>query len=189
MSSDSGTTFGRVGASGAGFTLLDGIALVAGAAIASVHLRQATPTGELGGAGWALIWLTFCGVALTASGPFLAMIRRFSGRPGTPARLGDRLWALLGAPWVVAALSRIVGESAHRGGELSGQLYEFALVTGLGTASLVTLAVVWSRWVMVPPGAEAEEEPSGWTHRIGLALAVAWPMQCGLGMIVLGSPA
>ncbi|QDV37249.1 hypothetical protein [Tautonia plasticadhaerens] len=188
MASDSGTTVGRVGTSGSGFTLLDGIALVAGAAIASVHLRQATPGGGLNPAGWVLIWLTFCGVALTASGPFLTLIRRFSGRPRTPARLGDHLWAMLGAPWVVSALSRIVGESGRRGGGLPDQLYELALVAGLGAASLVTLAVIWSRWVMVPPGADPETEPSGWTHRVGLGLAVAWPMQCGLGMIVLGSP-
>ena len=31
-------------------------------------------------------------------------------------------------------------------------------------------------------------EGRGWTHRVGLTLAVAWPMQCGLAMVVLGSP-
>jgi hypothetical protein len=170
------------------FTLLDGIALVAGAAISSVHLRQATPAGTLGGAGWVLIWLTFSGVALTATGPFLVLIRHVSARPGTPARLGDLLWALLGAPWVLSAVSRIVGESGRRGGEPSDQFYGFVLIAGLGLASLTTLAIVWSRWVMVPPGATDEEEPGGWTHRIGLAVAVAWPIQCGLAMIVMGSP-
>ena len=54
---------------------------------------------------------------------------------------------------------------------------------------LVTMAVVWSRWVMVAPrGSLDEEESGGWSHRVGLALGVAWPLQCGLGMIVLGAP-
>ena len=106
-------------------TLLDGVALVAGAAIASVHLRGGRPARDLPGAGWALIWLTFAGVALTASGPFLRAIRRLSGRPGTPPRLGDRLWALLGAPWVLAALPKIVGD-----GDGAADLYGLTLSAG-----------------------------------------------------------
>lgn len=179
----------RKATTGSGFTLLDGIALVIGAAIASVHLRQAAPTEAMSGAGWVMMWLTFSGIALTASGPFLSLIRWISGRPGTPARLGDRLWLLLGTPWVVAALPRIVAGPGREGEDLIGQLSEFALVTGLGVATLVTLAVVWSRWVMVPPDAPGEGGAGSWTHRVGLSLAVAWPLQCGLGMVVMGSQA
>ncbi|RUL89707.1 hypothetical protein [Tautonia sociabilis] len=169
-----------------GVTLFDGIALVAGAAIASVHFRQAIPGGELAPVGWALLWLTFAGVALTASGPFLAAVRRLSGRPGPPCRLGDRLWALMGAPWVLAALSR-VASAPPPGGEGGDPLYELVLVAGLAVASVSALAIVWARWVMVPPGAREVEEPGSWSHRIGLALGVAWPVQCGLGMVVLGA--
>lgn len=170
-----------------GFTLLDGIALVAGAAIASVHLREAAPEEELAGAGWVLMWLTFGGIALTASGPFLALIRHFSGRPGIPVRLGDRLWVLLGIPWVLAALSLILVNPRREEGPLADQLYEFSLTIGLGLASLITLVMIWSRWIMVPPEAKMVEERCGWTHKFGLTLAVAWPIQCGLGMVVLGS--
>ena len=176
-----------------GPSLLDGIALVAGAAIAGVHLKRAAASG-LDGAGWVLLWITFSGVALTASGPFLAAIRRLSGRPGTPPRLGDRLWTLLGSPWVLAALPRIAADGGRRApivgsGSLPADLYSFSLTAGLGVAMIVAMAVVWSRWVMVAPGrVDLEEEAGGWSHRIGLALGVAWPLQCGLGMIVLGAP-
>ena len=176
-----------------GPSLLDGIALVAGAAIAGVHLKRAAASG-LDGAGWVLLWITFAGVALTASGPFLAAIRRLSGRPGTPPRLGDRLWTLLGTPWVLAALPRIADAGGRRApvvgsGSLPSDLYGFALTSGLGVAMIVAMAVVWSRWVMVAPGrVDVEEEGGGWSHRVGLVLGVAWPLQCGLGMIVLGAP-
>lgn len=171
-----------------GFTLLDGIALVMGGAIASVHLRQATPSGILSGAGWAMIWLTFSGVALTSAGPFLALIRTISGRPGTPQRLGDRLWTLLGAPWILAAIPRIVSSSDQKGKEFASQHYDFLLTTGLGIATLVTVTVIWSRWVIVPSDGIQVRESESWTHRVGLILAVAWPVQCGLGMVVMGTP-
>ena len=89
---------------------------------------------------------------------------------------------------MLAALARIVAEHGRDGEVLAGQLYGFALIIGLGVATLTTLAIVWSRWVMVPPGAIGEEEPGDWSHRIGLSLAVAWPLQCGLGMVVMGTP-
>lgn len=178
----------RPGTARSGFTLLDGIALVMGGAIASVHLRQATPSGSLSGAGWAMIWLTFSGVALTSAGPFLTLIRTISGRPGTPQRLGDRLWTLLGAPWILGAIPRIVSSSDPKGNEFATQLQDFLLATGLGIATLVTVAVIWSRWVMVPSEGIREQESESWTHRLGLVLAVAWPLQCGLGMVVMGTP-
>lgn len=176
---------------GSGFTLLDGIALVIGAAIASVHVKQAAPTDPLTGTGWVMMWLTFAGVALTASGPFLALIRRLSGRPGTALRLGDWLWVLLGAPWGLAAIPRIVtGARNDEQHDLARQLYDVFLITGLGAASLVTLVIVWARWVIVSPNApdESLRTSGSWTDRIGLTLAVAWPLQCAFGMVVLGTP-
>jgi hypothetical protein len=48
--------------------------------------------------------------------------------------------------------------------------------------SLVALAVVSGTWVTVSP----EEVAHNWTDRIGLVLAIAWPVQCEVGMVVIG---
>src|ERR687894_3124113 len=85
---------GEPSGKGGGFTLLDGAALVTGAAVASVHIREAIADGHLLGPGWALAWMTFAGIALTASGPFVFLLRRLGRRPMGYPRIGDRLWAL-----------------------------------------------------------------------------------------------
>ena len=56
---------------------------------------------------------------------------------------------------------------------------------GLAIVCMTALAVVWSTWVMVPPAQAARLEIGPWTNRVGLIVAIAWPLQCGLGMIVL----
>ena len=50
------------GGRGGGFRVVDGAALVVGAAVASVHLRS--PVSLAVGLGWGLVWLTFAGVAM-----------------------------------------------------------------------------------------------------------------------------
>ena len=92
-------------------------------------------------------------------------------------------------PWVLTALLRAVLPGGGAGRQHGDELYALALSVGIGLASVITLAVVWSTWVMVPPGQRREaEEPSPWTHKVGLTLAVAWPLQCGFGLVVLGAP-
>src|SRR5207249_1319831 len=98
-SGEDGGMVGRVERVADGFTLLDGAALVTGAAVASVHIREAIADGHLLGPGWALAWLSFAGIALTAAGPFVFLLRRLGRRPPGYPRIGDRLWALLGGPW------------------------------------------------------------------------------------------
>jgi hypothetical protein len=170
----------RVG-EGGGLTLVDGAALVTGAAVASVHIRGAVPIG-LPGAGWVLVWLTFAGVAVTAAGPFVFLGRRFGRRtPGYP-RVGDLLWALLGLPWLLTGVVRTASPGVPRRDDLVATGLSF----GLGIASLVSLAVVWSTWVLVPPDQVKREVPTPWTNRMGLILAVAWPLQCGFGLVVVG---
>lgn len=167
-----------------GITLLDGAALVTGAAVASVHIREAIADGHLLGPGWALAWLTFAGIALTAAGPFVFLLRRMGRRPAGYPRIGDRLWALLGLPWVVTVLipSPPQADSAPRGADL----YGLVLTVGIGAACLVALAVVWHTWVLVAPEVLARAGPHPWTDRVGRVLAVSWPLQCGFGLVVIG---
>jgi hypothetical protein len=166
---------------GGGFSVLDGAALVVGAAIASVHVLGIRRV-DLAGPGWIMIVLTFCWIAMTAAGPFLYLARRFIRKlPGYP-KIGDRLWALLGLPWLGAALL----QSATPGSEpRHNPLFSATLIVGLGVVCLVALIVVWSSWVLVPPEQAAKVEAAPWTNRLGLILSIAWPIQCGLGMVVL----
>jgi hypothetical protein len=166
---------------GEGFSVLDGAAMVMGSAIASIHTLRVM-RGDLTGAGWVMLWLTFAGVAVTATGPFLYLGRRFARRLADYPKLGDRLWAMLGVPWILTA----VIQSATAGSEgRQGSLFAMALGVGLGVVSLIALGVVWSTWVMVSPEQAARVEVAPWTNRVGLILAIAWPVQCGLGLIVL----
>ncbi len=162
---------------GTGLTLLDGAALVIGAAVASVHLRGSAGEGLIQG-GWVLFWITFAGVALTAAGPFLYLARRFGRHPEGYPGLGDRLWAVLGAPWVLTSALRACPEMDRL------DLYTPALSLGIGLASLTTLVVVWKHWVAGPPKASDDDTSRAWTDRLGLVLSVAWPLQCGFGLVV-----
>jgi hypothetical protein len=170
----------RVG-EGGGLTLVDAAALVMGAAVASVHIRGAVPTG-LPGAGWVLVWITFAGVAMTAAGPLVFLGRRFGRRTADYPRVGDLLWALLGLPWLVTAILR----TATPGEPRRDDLVAWGLTIGLGLASVVSLAVVWTNWVLVPADQVKRLGPSPWTNRAGLVLAVAWPLQCGFGLVIVG---
>ena len=97
-------------------------------------------------------------------------------------KIGDRLWALLGLPWLGAALL----QSATPGTEpRHNPLFSATLIVGLGVVCLIALIVVWSTWVLVSPEQAAKVEAAPWTNRLGLILSIAWPIQCGLGMVVL----
>ncbi len=170
----------QAGTSG-GFSVLDLAALVMGSAIASIHVLRIM-RDDLPASGWIMICLVFGGVMLTAAGPFVFLARRFARRvPGYP-RIGDRLWALLGIPWLAAAVLK----SATPGTEPRYEpLFATTLSLGLAIVCMTALAVVWSTWVTVPPEQAARLETGPWTNRVGLIVAIAWPLQCGLGMIVL----
>jgi hypothetical protein len=167
---------------GKDINVLDGVALVMGSAIASLHMLRVFRSG-LSTAGWLLFLLTYSCVALTATGPFMFLARRYSRRlPGYP-KIGDWLWALLGVPWVVTAFieSVVPGEDPRH-----NPLFSMTLTIGLGISCLIAVIIVWSAWVIVPPERAARIEGVPWTNRVGLILAIAWPIQCGLGMVVLG---
>lgn len=164
-----------------GFRVLDGVALVMGAAVGSVHIRSVI-RDNLNGFGWVLVWLTFSWVALTATGPFLFLARRFGQQVAGYPRVGDGLWALLGFPWLVTAILR---STAYGRGPEHHDFFAAGLSVGLAMASLIALGVVWATWVIVPPEQAAQTASAPWTNRIGLALAIAWPVQCGIGLIVI----
>jgi|GEM_PF-1946918 len=166
---------------GDGFRVLDGGALVLGAAVASVHLRVIIRE-NLSMFGWVLLWWTFSWVAVTATGPFLLLMRRLSWPPEGYPRVGDRLWALLGLPWLISALARSAlgpGTTAYDARMATG------LMVGLVVVSLVALVVVWTTWENVTPEQAARTSSKPWTNRIGLGLAIAWPIQCGIGLVVI----
>jgi hypothetical protein len=166
---------------GGGFRVMDGAALVVGAAIASIHILGLRRE-DLSGHAWFMVAITFTGVAVTAAGPFVYLARRFSQHlPGYP-KLGDKLWAILGLPWLVTALL----ESASPGSDpRHNPLITTTLTGGLAIVCLVAWLVIWNTWVMVSRQEAAKIEAAPWTNRVGLILSIAWPIQCGLGMVVL----
>ncbi len=166
---------------GGGFNVLDGAALVMGSALSSI-LMLGVRRPQLSGMGWIMIAVTFALVAVTAAGPFVYLARRFVRRvPGYP-KIGDKLWAILGLPWLATALL----QSATPGTEpRHNPLFAGALSVGLALVNLIALAVVWGTWVLVSPEQAARVDAAPWTNRVGLVLSIAWPLQCGLGMVVL----
>ena len=167
--------------SGRDITVLDGLALVMGSAIASVHILRIM-RGGLSAGGWVMVCLTFTWVALTSSGPFIFLARRFSRRLAGYPKVGDWLWAIMGIPWLLTAIiqSALPGEDPRQ-----NPLFSMTLSVSLVVACMICLAVVWGTWVMVSPEQAALVEADPWTNRVGLILSVAWPIQCGLGMVVL----
>ena len=166
---------------GRGFTVLDGAAMIVGAAVASLHFSGAAPP-RLTGLGWGLVWGAFAGIALTAAGPALFLARRFLRRLQGYPRVGDRLWATLGTPWLLAALVRDPRSSERTGGEI----YVAVLTIGLAVSILLAIVSVWKIWVLAVRDRGEEDVASPWTNRVGLALAVAWPLQCGYALLLLG---
>jgi hypothetical protein len=152
-----------------------------GSAIASIHILGVR-RWDLSGAGWLMVGITFTWVAATAAGPFIFLARLYVRRlPGYP-KIGDRLWALLGLPWLVTALVQTAAPSSE---PRHNPLFTTTLSVGLAVVCLIALGVVWSTWVIVPPERASQIEAAPWTNRVGLILAIAWPIQCGLGMVVL----
>lgn len=176
-----------------GFTVLDGAALVLGAAVASVHMRDLVAQQPLSAAGWALAWLTFTGLAATAGGPFILLVRRLGRRSPGPFQMGDVLWGVLGLPWVVTvplrpgpspAIASGVSSAASRASGLYGGL----LWLGLVATALISCVVLWRYWARTESegGPEPPSRPLSWSERVGVTLAIAWPLQWGFGLVVLG---
>ena len=167
-----------------GFTLPDGAAAVTGAAVASVHLKLAVsePVGLLD---WSGVGVLFGWLSLVSAGPFVFLVRRFGTRPPGYPRVGDRLWALAGAPWIVAALIRTGEAGSDSPAVRLDPAYVGCLTIGLALMAMVTVPVLAARFLLTDPGSRPPAEPTPWTNRLGLALAVAWPIQCAVGLVVM----
>jgi len=166
---------------GDGLSVPDGVALVAGAAVGSVHVRGLIQE-DLFGPGWVVIWLTFAWIALTAAGTFVYVVRRHVRKPQGYPGIGDRLWALMGLPWLFTAFLR----NTPDGGSSSNQtLVNMGLGIGLFIVCLSAFFVVWATWVNVTPDRASATFSGPWSNRLGIVLAIAWPVQCGVGMVVI----
>lgn len=165
-----------------GLSVLDITSLVSGAAVASVHVSGPMRDG-LAGAGGVFLWLVFLWIGVTAAGPFLYLVRRHARKLAGYPRLGDRLWTILGAPWVVTAMVRAVLPRTRLPSET---WYSISLSAGVACACLTSLLLVLHQWVLVNPEDAAKTSGGPWTNRVGLALAVAWPIQAGAALVALG---
>lgn len=165
--------------------LLDVIALVSGAAIAGAHVRLAVP--EPRGGAWVWAVALFGLLAVTASGPFLLLVRIVAGRgPGGRSRVGDRLWAVWGSPWVAAALVEATkAGKATEPGRLDAA-YVGSLGLGLFLATMVGVPLLAARSLWGDPAARRRDRGETWSERVGLALAATWPIQCGVGLVLIG---
>jgi hypothetical protein len=168
---------------GGGVSVLDGVALVAGAAVAAVHIRGIL-SDDIFGPGWVIVLGTFIWVSVTAAGPFLFLVRKYARALDEYPRVGDWLWALLGLPWLLTALIQTTPAQAVPGPQPHPAAATL-LTVGLWATSLIALAVVWMTWVVVTPKEASRTFSPPWTNRVGLLLSIAWPIQCGLGLVVI----
>lgn len=165
---------------GNGLSVLDGVALVAGAAVASVHTRGLIEE-ELFGPGWVVIWGSFAWLAITAAGPFVYMVRKHVRKPWNYPGVGDRLWALLGIPWLLTAFLQNTADGSAPSHQT---LVSAGLSVGLLLVSILAVTVIWATWVTASRERAAETFSGPWSNRLGLILTIAWPIQCGVGMVV-----
>ena len=162
--------------------LLDIGAIVTGASFASVHVRLTLPDPRgLPERAWGavlLAWLT-----VTSAGPFFYLVRRFRTVPKHFYPLmGDRLWGLWGCPRVVAA---IVGSGQRSVADHAGRLdpaYVGSLGIGLFLATIIAVPILASRYLRGTRHADS----TNWTQWVGLTLTATWPLQCGVGLVVMG---
>ncbi len=166
-----------------GLTILDAIALTAGAAVGSIHVRPFLDIASASG-GWMMLGTALIWISLTSAGPFIYLVHRYSRPvPGFP-RTGDRLWTILGLPWIATALVRSIYPPTNV--PRMDDWYPPILWASVGLGCLVAGSIVWNKWIVVPPGQATEASGPPWTNRLGLILGVVWPLQCAAGLVVSG---
>jgi hypothetical protein len=167
-----------------GWNLLDAVAIVTGAAVASVHVRERIdPGGHLTTIGGGLLVASFLFLSLTSTGPILYFVRKFLRHTHRYPRDGDRVWMMLGLPWFVVALWRSsLGPVPSR---LALERTAGMLQVGIGLAAVYSTWMLIKRWRELAPPPNGEPDPPRVTpasSRIGFALGAAWPLQLGLAL-------
>ena len=167
-------------------SLLDIGSIVTGAAIAAVHVRMAVPT-PVGLPAWTWAAVLLAWLTVTAAGPFFYLSRRWRAGPtAIYPQTGDRLWVLWGCPWVAAA---VVAAAPHRVSAPAGQLdavYVGSLGLGLFLATMIAVPILATRYVWGGTPASRRGVGANWTQWVGLALTATWPLQCGVGLVLMG---
>ena len=162
-----------------GLTMLDGAALVTGAAVASVHFREfAGELARLDLRGWAMVSVAYTWLALTSAGPFVFLVRRSGRRPSGYPGVGDVSWLAIGSPWLIAAL--FISASGGSFNPANG-FYTNALWIALYVVSAIGMVGLLRTWPAVGP----KPQRRSWTDAVGRAIAATWPLQLGLGFVVI----
>ncbi len=162
-----------------GLSTLDGVALVTGAAMASIHVR-ALFTDLPGPFTIALIVVLFCWMSLASAGPFVFAVRRFVRHLGNYPGLGDRLWLLAGVPWILAGVVR-TGSTSSNLDPGSDRPYAAALIGS------VSVAIGWGLLIVLRHGAAACVANRSWTEWAGLLCTGLWPLQALTAFVILNS--
>lgn len=166
-----------------GVRVVDLLALVIACAVGAMHTRTVIPENQVGDY-WIMSSIMILGISLTACGPLLCLCDRLLGQTPRPdgrgSRIGEWIWIVLGLPWLISAAVRVAVPSTTS--ELS-EFASMALFVGLGIACLTTQILIWVAWEN--RYSEKPWEETWWRGRFGLVLAVAWPVQWALGLMVL----
>lgn len=166
-----------------GLSVLDGIALIGGTAIGSVHVKPLLiPALSVNSGAMLTILLIF--ISITSAGPFIYLVHRYYRPVAGFPRTGDRLWLILGLPWVVTGLVRAVVPTPSE--PRLDDWYVPLLWTSLAISCVTVASIVWSTWIVVPGDQAIESFGRTWTNRLGLFLGVTWPIQLAAGMVVVG---
>jgi hypothetical protein len=170
----------RPATAGDDVSVLDLAALIAGAAVAAVHLRR-TGAGTDDAAPAFLFWLAFAGITISASGPLVALTRRLKRTPARDTGWGERLWVILGLPWLATALLRNLSWAPPG----SRTLYDPAVLLAVSAACACAFILVWKHWVGPAALIERDDALPRWSERLGVFLGVTWPLQYGFAMIAV----
>ena len=172
-----------------GFRLVDAGAIVTGAAIASVHVRIALPDPH-GLPAWSWGGLLFSWLTLASAGPFVYLSRRLANgfERGRYPRVGDHLWVIWGCPWIVSALIGSVPEASVTDPGRLDMAYVASLGIGLCLATMTAVPILAACWLWGGPTQVRSDvaRRGNWTQWVGLGLTATWPLQCAVGLVLMG---
>ncbi|MDX2038602.1 MAG: hypothetical protein SFX72_18285 [Isosphaeraceae bacterium] len=169
-----------------GWNLLDALGFVAGAAVASVHVKdRAVFADELSPPFLVILFLGFILVAVTAAGPFLFCLRRFGNRRPAFASETELAWVALGLPWTLMAIWRSLpsGELLEQARDRSDVFLQVGLLLASAHAARIFL-----RRLLAAESKQADpvDASRSVAERISIGLVDTCPLQ-PLFALMLGS--